>query len=138
MNEKISKYKNYFWLEKPSILFDSLCIIPSKNISEIELLNILTRLIIFISIILLIIGYKKWLLFLITGISIIILIYIIRFYKNEEIFLNSEIKECYICNSHRSKIKESKNIIENDKKNNNLLLSRKSKKIIPKYKHYSM
>lgn len=64
-----------FWIEDYRVLFQSPTIIPTSQMSEIQRLNTLTRLIILIAIILAILRIGNWLLFLILGLVLVIILY---------------------------------------------------------------
>jgi hypothetical protein len=64
-----------FWLSNPLKLFDDINLIPRENQPYAERLNILTRLILLISIILYMLKIKESLQFLIFGIVLIIILY---------------------------------------------------------------
>ncbi len=88
-----------FWIENPAVLLSSLDVFPNSDMSEEERLNAITRLIIVISVILLVMGYKEWLIFLIIGIVFVVIIYfnnrnnLIEPYKKLEVSVNEPVRE---------------------------------------------
>ena len=72
-----------FWIEDPSVLFQTLDIIPNQDMTEAERLNAMTRVVIIITAILFIIKFPLWWIFLIIGIiTVIVLWYIVKDYDN--------------------------------------------------------
>jgi hypothetical protein len=65
-----------FWLEDFSCLFKQINFIPDKNQNEQERLNSMTWVIIIVSLILLGFGIKSWWIFLLFGLSLIIIIFL--------------------------------------------------------------
>ena len=64
-----------FWLEDPTWLIRSLQIFPREEMYEAQRLNALTRLVIIIAIILIFIPLASWIIFLISGLVLIVLLY---------------------------------------------------------------
>jgi hypothetical protein len=67
-----------FWLEDPKYLFNVLKLIPKDNMSLEMQMNSLTRLIIFVFLILYVLGYKQSLLFLLLSLFFIIILYYLQ------------------------------------------------------------
>lgn len=79
-----------FWLEDPTVLFQVTDIIPNNNMTNIERLNAMTRVIIIIAAIMFVVKFPLWWMFLVIGvITVIILWYILKvrddFYSNRQI-----------------------------------------------------
>lgn len=72
------KCKNKFWIENISDLFCNFHIIPLEGMSLESQLNALTRLIIFVFLILLLLNFKNSLLFLLLSLLFIIILYYIQ------------------------------------------------------------
>lgn len=71
--------ENIFWLENPSVLFESFQIMPKESMNDVERLNGMTRIIIIISAIMFIIKFPGWWIFLIIGLLMVIVMwYIIK------------------------------------------------------------
>lgn len=66
------------WLEDPLILFKQSSFIPNSIMDTEERMNTITRLIIFIFLIMLLLGYKNALLFLLLSIIFIIILYYLQ------------------------------------------------------------
>jgi hypothetical protein len=66
-----------FWLENPSLLFESLVILPHPDMNDAERLNAMTRMIIIIAAIMFIIKFQGWLTFLVIGMLIVIIMWYI-------------------------------------------------------------
>jgi hypothetical protein len=64
-----------FWLEDYRVLFQSPTFLPTNQMTEVQRLNTLTRLILLIAIILAIFHLGNWLLFLLLGLGLVILLY---------------------------------------------------------------
>ncbi len=64
-----------FWLEQPGILFKSLKILPEENMSWVERLNTITRLIIVLVLVMYMMSYRYWWLFFLITIIIVILLW---------------------------------------------------------------
>lgn len=71
--KKMSSTK--FWLQDPCVLFMDFAFIPTKDMSRIEKLNALTRLVLIISVVMYFLKYKQWSTFLVCGILLVIVIY---------------------------------------------------------------
>ena len=67
-----------FWLEEPSQLLASVTLLPSPDDSWEEKLNVVTRLVIVLAIILALLGWKHWFTFLVVAIIVIIMIYLLK------------------------------------------------------------
>ena len=78
----VSCTKNKFWLENPVQLFCSYDLIPLDSMSLSEQMNALSRLVFFVSIILLLLGFKQSILFLLISLVFIIIIYYIQKMKH--------------------------------------------------------
>ena len=65
----MSKHK--FWFEDPKVLFSSVTFLPDQDMDPVELLNVMTRLIIVLALLLFLISFKEWWVFLIAGILLI-------------------------------------------------------------------
>lgn len=63
------------WLEDPSSIVKDLRIIPNRTMDDTTLLNVLTRLIIIMALILFVLGFRDWWLFLIAGLILICLMW---------------------------------------------------------------
>ena len=70
--------KHKFWLENPMYLFKTCKVIPVGYMSLEEQMNCVSRLVLFIFIILFLLGYKQSLLFLILSIIFIIILYYLQ------------------------------------------------------------
>ena len=66
------------WLEDPTILFKQYTFVPNSMMNTEERMNTITRLIIFIFLIMLLLGYKYALLFLLLSIIFIIILYYLQ------------------------------------------------------------
>jgi hypothetical protein len=64
-----------FWIEDYRVLFQNPTLLPTTQMTEIQRLNTLTRLILLIAIILAIFRVGNWLLFLVLGLGLVILLY---------------------------------------------------------------
>ncbi len=71
-----------FWLEEPRDLFARLNLLPSSTDTLEEKLNTISRLLIVASIILCILKWKHWYVLLITGIFLIIFVYLLKSEKS--------------------------------------------------------
>lgn len=67
-----------FWLEHPTILFRNIKLLPKHDMNLEEQMNCITRLIIFVFLILYLIGYDQSILFLILSIIFIIILYYLQ------------------------------------------------------------
>lgn len=83
--------KRTFWLENPSELLCDYRVIPTDSMGISKQLNSITRLILFITIILYLVGYKNSLLFALISLIIIIIAY----YIQENFKKSKNIKEGY-------------------------------------------
>lgn len=63
------------WLEDPSSIMKDLRFIPDRGMDNTTLLNVLTRLIILMALVLFIFRFKDWWLFLIAGLILVCLIW---------------------------------------------------------------
>ena len=70
----MSSQSDKFWVEEPCVLFGDLAFLPSKNMTQEEKLNALTRLAIIITVVMYFMDYKYWFEFLTLSILIIIII----------------------------------------------------------------
>ena len=66
--------KDNFWVEEPCILFNDMAFLPTKDMTQQEKLNALTRLVIIISIVMYFTDYEYWFPFLTLSILFIIII----------------------------------------------------------------
>lgn len=64
-----------FWLQKPSVLFTSLTIIPQAEWSVNRKLNALTRFVLLVVVLLFFLSVGGWLWFLILGIALILCLF---------------------------------------------------------------
>lgn len=64
-----------FWIEDYRVLFQSSSILPTAQMSEIQRLNTLTRLILLIAIFLALFRLGNWILFLVLGLGLVIILY---------------------------------------------------------------
>lgn len=64
-----------FWIDEPVALFSDSSVLPSRNMTQAEKLNALTRLVLLISGGLYLSGYKYWATFLIGGVLVVLLMY---------------------------------------------------------------
>lgn len=65
-----------FWLEDPRLLVSNLRFLPGEDLTVHENLNAVTRLILLVSIVLAIAGWKHWLTFLLIAVVLIIFVYL--------------------------------------------------------------
>jgi hypothetical protein len=63
-----------FWFNDPSALFKEATIIPSRDMTDNELLNALTRAIIVISLLLLLLSVGQAIIFLVFGLVVVVLL----------------------------------------------------------------
>lgn len=82
--------KSNFWIYQPLNLFDNFDFLPKINQNIDDRLNVITKVIILLSIILFIIKFPYWYLFFILGISLIIIIHIIYFDSSKELFTEND------------------------------------------------
>ena len=71
-----------FWLNNPLILFKNFDIIPKSNMSLNNRLNAITRLLIFITVILYFLGYDEY--FTILGVGLLLILFAFHFYTNKQ------------------------------------------------------
>ena len=69
---------NLFWVDNPSVLYKDIKFIPKNNMSKEEQMNSITRLILFIFLIMYLIGYKHSFLFLLLSLFFIIILYYLQ------------------------------------------------------------
>lgn len=93
--------KERFWLEDPSIIFQSGVIIPRCNMSIIERLNALTRLILLITLFLLLFCFREWWLFLLLGLILVLVLYYLECYQWNQ----TPLIENYVCKKDKRPIK---------------------------------
>jgi hypothetical protein len=67
-----------FWLECPEDLFRNLTLLPQHKNSFEEKLNCVTRLVILIAIIMYLLQNKNWCMFLVTSLSVLVAIYLMK------------------------------------------------------------
>lgn len=67
--------KETFWLENPMSLFSEFRVIPHEGLSTASQMNSLSRLVIIVSLVLYLIGYKESILFLLIALMLIIILY---------------------------------------------------------------
>lgn len=63
---------NKFWIERPNNLIESSCLVPTKNMSNEEKLNTLSRLTILISLAIMVFNFKSGIQFLVVGMILLI------------------------------------------------------------------
>lgn len=71
-----------FWIYDPSVIFQTLEIVPSDDMNNDEKFNAMTRIIIVITIILYLMKFSFWWLFLVLSLIVIIVLFFI--FKNNE------------------------------------------------------
>lgn len=81
--------EDIFWLNDPTILFREPRIIPGTQLTEYQKLNAITCLILLFTLILWIFKLGSWILFLIFGISLVMVLYIVNTKTRKKIFKNS-------------------------------------------------
>jgi hypothetical protein len=91
-----------FWIEDYRVLFQNPTLLPTTQMTEIQRLNTLTRLILLIVIILAICRLGNWLLFLVLGLGLVILLYFIqkRSVPSTSPPVNPSSQEHYRCPHH--------------------------------------
>ena len=92
-----------FWLEDPTWLIRSLQIFPREGMYEAQRLNALTRLVIVIAIILIFVPLASWIIFLISGLVLIVILYWLSRRNESDIEPEpSGIRENYLCKDYFS------------------------------------
>lgn len=64
-----------FWIREPTVLLRSFTLTPSRLMTEGQLLNTITRVVILVSLVLYLIGFRQWWLFLLLGLLMTIVIW---------------------------------------------------------------
>lgn len=64
-----------FWVEKPEVLWGDWHFLPTQGLGDVELCNVMTRLVIVLSLLLFIVGFRQWWLFLILGILLFVVLW---------------------------------------------------------------
>jgi len=84
-----STIQSKIWIEDPTVLFQTLDIMPDANMTNAERLNAMTRVIIIITAIMFILKFPVWWLFLGLGLIVVIIIwYIIK--GREQVYLRQQ------------------------------------------------
>lgn len=83
------------WIEDPTTLLRATSIIPTCQMNEAERINAITRLVIVIAVVLFFVPIASWWVFLILGIILVVILYLIS--RNKEIKNNKKIIEHFRC-----------------------------------------